>query len=77
MTGLAKDALYLRCEETETIEHLRYGCENYSAKNTGDYIPNIDITSLEIVFNKPPPSILLHAKGNTTRKVLLSSRSQT
>ncbi len=41
------------------------------------HIPDIDLPPLDIVFNKPPPSILLHAKGNTTRKVLLSSRSQT
>jgi hypothetical protein len=54
-SGLAPDARCLRCEETETMEHLLYSCENYSAKiwelagrsmtlailrHTGDYIPN-------------------------------------
>ncbi len=38
---------------------------------TGDYIPNIVLTPLEIIFNKPHPSILLHITDATTRKVLI------
>jgi hypothetical protein len=74
------------CEETETMEHLLYDCENYSAKiwdlagksmtfaisrHTGDYIPYMVLTPLEIVFNKPHPSLLLHIMDATTRKVLI------
>jgi hypothetical protein len=66
------------------MEHLLYGCENYSAKiwalagqvltlslsrHSGDFIPRIVLTPLEIVFNKPHPSILLHVPDGTTRKV--------
>jgi hypothetical protein len=31
-SGMAADATCFRCDETETMEHLLYGCENYSAK---------------------------------------------
>ena len=31
----------------------------------------IDLTPLEITYNKPHPSILLHVKDGTTRKVLI------
>jgi hypothetical protein len=80
------DALCSRCEEIEIMEHLLYDCEHYSTKiwelagksmtlaisrHTGDYIPNMVLTPLEIVFNKPHPSILLHITDATTRKVLI------
>jgi hypothetical protein len=39
--------------------------------HTGDYIPNMVLTPLELVFNKPHPSILLHITDATTRKVLI------
>ncbi len=73
-------------DETETMEHLLYGCENYSTKiwalagrvlmlailrHSGDFIPRIELTPLEIIFNKPHPSILLHVPDGTTRKVLI------
>jgi hypothetical protein len=41
------------------------------SRHTGDYIPNMVLTPLEIVFNKPHPSILLHITDATTRKVLI------
>jgi hypothetical protein len=41
------------------------------SRHTGDYIPNMVLTPLEIVFNKPYPSILLHITDATTRKVLI------
>jgi hypothetical protein len=80
-SGLAPDALCFRCEEIETMEHLLYGWEHYSTKiwelagksmtlaisrHSGDYIPNMVLTPLEIVFNKPHPSILLHITDATT-----------
>jgi hypothetical protein len=40
------------------------------SRHTGDYIPNIVLTPLEIIFNKPHPSIL-HITDATTRKVLI------
>jgi hypothetical protein len=85
-SGRAPDALCYRCEEVETMEHLLYNCEHYSAKiwdlvgksltlaishHSGDYIPALVLTPLEIVFNKPHPSILLHIPDATTRKVLI------
>jgi hypothetical protein len=69
------------------MEHLLYGCENYSTNiwalvgrvlmlaisrhSSGDFIPRIELTPLEIIFNKPHPSILLHVPDGTTRKVLI------
>jgi hypothetical protein len=59
------------------MEHLLYGCDNYTAKiwkpcgcsltlaisrYSGDYIPSIDLTPLEIIYNKSDLSILLHIK---------------
>jgi hypothetical protein len=85
-SGRATDARCLRCEEIETMEHLLYCCEHYSAKiwdlagksltlalshHSGEYIPAVVLTPLEIVFNKPHPSILLHVPDATTRKVLI------
>jgi hypothetical protein len=85
-SGMATEATCFRCDEVETMEHLLYGYENYSAniwamagrvltlslsRHSGDFIPRIDLTPLEIVFNKPHPSILLHVPDGTTRKVLI------
>jgi hypothetical protein len=85
-TGMATEATCFRCDETETMEHLLYGCENHSTKiwalagrvlmlaisrHSGDFIPRIELTQLEIIFNKPHPSILLHVPDGTTRKVLI------
>ncbi len=78
---MAPDPRCIQCEEVETMEHLLYGCDHYSAKvwvllgrsmilaisqHTGDYIPNLVLTPLEIVFNEPHPSILFHIKDGTT-----------
>jgi hypothetical protein len=85
-SGRATDARCYRCEEIETMEHLLYCCEHYSAKiwdlagksltlalshYSGEYIPAVVLTPLEIIFNKPHPSILLHIPDATTRKVLI------
>jgi hypothetical protein len=41
------------------------------SRHSGDFIPRIELTPLEIVFNKPHPLILLHVPDGTTRKVLI------
>ncbi len=41
------------------------------SRHSGDFIPRIDLTILEIVFNKSHPSILLHVPDGITRKVLI------
>jgi hypothetical protein len=68
------------------MEHLLYICENYAAKiwallgrgltlalshHSGDYIQAITLTTLEIVYNKPHPSTLLHLQDSKTRKVII------
>jgi hypothetical protein len=83
---MALDAKYLRCEETETKEHLLHRCENYSIKiwdlagrsstmtisrHSGDYKPATDLTLLEIVYNKPHLSLLLLIKDGTTQMLIL------
>jgi hypothetical protein len=60
------------CGQTETIEHLIYNCEEYSMEpwaelgqsltsalmvHSGNKIPTIQLTPLEIIFNKINPSI--------------------
>ncbi len=85
-SGRALDALCYRCEEIETIDHLLYCCEHYSAKiwdlagklltlalshYSGEYIPSVVLTPLEIVIDKPHPSILLHIPDATSEKVLI------
>jgi hypothetical protein len=41
------------------------------SQHSGDYVLNMVLTPLEIVFNKPHPLILLHVPDATTRKVLI------
>ncbi len=68
------------------MENLLYCCEHYTAKiwdlagkaltlalsqHSGEYIPAVVLTPLEIVFNKPHPSVLLHIPDATTGKVLI------
>jgi hypothetical protein len=62
------------CDHTETIEHLIYGCEEYSGElwaelgqilthaHTRKAIPTIQFTPLEIIYNKIHPSAKLHIK---------------
>jgi hypothetical protein len=85
---MAPDPRCFCCKEVETVEHLLCGCDHYLAKvwallgcsmtlaishHTGDYISNLVLTPLEIVFNKPHPLILLHIKADTRHKILHSS----
>jgi hypothetical protein len=41
------------------------------SRHCRDFIPRIDLTPLEIVFNKPHSSVLLHVPDGTTRKILI------
>jgi hypothetical protein len=41
------------------------------AKYSWDYIPDLILTPPEFVYNKPHPSILLHVKDATTRKIFI------
>jgi hypothetical protein len=74
-SGIAENATCNRCEEEETMEHLLYGCKNYSAVIWREYstlitntlahiadhpIARMDHTPKEIVFNLPHPSIALY-----------------
>jgi hypothetical protein len=68
----------------ETMEHLLYACDHYSAKiwtllvralmlslsrHTGEYIPAIALTPLEIIFIKTHPSLLLCLQDSNTWKI--------
>jgi hypothetical protein len=67
------------CGLPETIEHLLHSCEEYSVElwtelgqsltaavitHSGNEIPMIQFSSLEIIYNKIYPSIKLHLKKN-------------
>ena len=75
-----------RCDETETMEHLFYGCEHYSiplwkevsalltctiTTIAGHEIAQIHLTPREIIFNAPHPAILLHVRDQHARLILL------
>ncbi len=80
--GMAQDAKCLRCDETETTEHLLYDCGNCSAK-----ILNIAGVPLTLAISRHSgkymtstcwrlytinhPSILLHIRDGTTWSVLI------
>jgi hypothetical protein len=73
------------CNQTETIEHLIYGCEEYSADLwtelgqslthviialTRKAIPTIQFTPLEIIYNKTHPSVKLHIKEKPIQNIV-------
>jgi hypothetical protein len=41
------------------------------SRHSGDYIPSMDLNPLEIIYNKPLPSILFHIKDDTMRQELI------
>ncbi len=68
------------------MEHLLYGCENYSAvvwrefstlitttlaHIAGHLVARMDHTPKEIVFNLPHPSIVLYISDSASRIILL------
>jgi hypothetical protein len=85
-SGLADSASCDRCEEEETMEHLLYGCKNYSAAVwrefstlitttlahiAGHPVARMDHTHKEIVYNLPHPSIVLYISDTPSRIILL------
>jgi hypothetical protein len=74
------------CGQIETIEHLVHNCEDYSAAlweelghgltsalvaHSGNEIPTIQLTPLEIIYNKIHPSIILHLKEKPVQLTLV------
>jgi hypothetical protein len=74
------------CGQFETIEHLVHNCEDYSAAlweelghgltsalvaHSGNEIPTILLTPLEIIYNKIHPSIKLHLKEKPVQLMLV------
>jgi len=74
------------CEETETMEHLLYGCDNHTSllwreistlmtrlitRLAGQQVARIDYTPKEIVYNVPHPSIQLHLQDGEIKKTLI------
>ena len=85
-SGITDSPACGRCEEDETMEHLIYGCENYSAILWREYstlltdtlthlaghrVARIDHTPKEIIFNLPHPSIHLYVQDQPSRVTLL------
>jgi hypothetical protein len=75
-----------RCNETETMEHLLCDCEHYSEQvwqetstmltgalieHTGQHVARINLTHLEIIFNKPHPSILTYLTNKKDRLLII------
>jgi hypothetical protein len=73
------------CNQTETVEHLIYGYEEYSANlwtqlgqslthvitvHIGKAIPTIQFTPLEIIYNKIHPSVKLHIKEKSIQSIV-------
>jgi hypothetical protein len=86
LSGIADSASCNRCEKEETMEHLLYGCENYSAvvwrefstlitttlvHIAGHTVARMDHTPKEIVFNLPHPSIVFYISDPASRIILL------
>ncbi len=74
------------CGQVETIEHLIHNCEDYSAAlweelghsltsaltaHSGNEIPTIQLTSLEIIYNKIHPSLKLHLQEKSVQLILV------
>ncbi len=72
------------CGQVETIEHLIHNCEEYSAAlreelghsltsaltaHSGNEIPTIQLTPLEIIYNKIHPSLKLHLQEKSVQLI--------
>jgi hypothetical protein len=76
-TNVKKSKLWNTCFTALSTTRPKFG--NLAGKSltlalshhSEEYIPAVVLTPLEIVFNKPHPSILLHIPDATTRKVLI------
>jgi hypothetical protein len=75
-----------RCEKTETLEHLLCVCENYSEPLwsklaiawtrlfndiTPEAVPRVDLGQINVIYNIPHPSLLLHVHDQASRNALL------
>jgi hypothetical protein len=75
-----------RCDAVETMEHLIVECEYYSAQvwqevstiltrgianYSQQYVARINLTHLEIIFNKPHPSLLLFLAHKEDRMMII------
>jgi hypothetical protein len=75
-----------RCDSTETMEHLLCECENYSiplwTKLADSWtrllnyisiepVPRVELGQLNIIYNIPHPSLILHVHDQATRNALL------
>jgi hypothetical protein len=75
-----------RCGLTETMEHVLCECNHYAQllwirlgevitkylnSISGDYVPKVEYSQLNIIYNVPHPSILLHIRDKLTRYVFL------
>jgi hypothetical protein len=85
-SGIAESATCNRFKEEETMEHLLYGCENYSAvvwrefstlitttlgHIAGHPVARMDHTPKGIIFNLPHPSIVLYISDPPFHTILL------
>ncbi len=75
-----------KCGEVETMEHLLCECMHYSQllwdhlgevitrylnADSTTYVPKVDITQLNIIYNAPHPSLLMYIPDKLTRNSLL------
>jgi hypothetical protein len=75
-----------RCDSTETMEHLLCECENYSiplwtkladswTRLLNDIsfepVPRVELGQMNIIYNIPHPSLILHVHDQATRNALL------
>jgi hypothetical protein len=75
-----------RCGEVETMEHLLCECQHYSlllwerlgevltrlfTTLSQDYVPRVELSQLNVIYNVPHPSVLLYVHDKLTRNMIL------
>jgi hypothetical protein len=75
-----------RCGQTETMEHTLCECLHYAQplwirlgeiitrylnSVSGEHVPRVEYTQLNIIYNVPHPSILIHVNDKLSRNTLL------
>ncbi len=76
-----------RCGLTETMEHALCECLHYAQllwirlgeiitkylnSVSRDYVPKVEYSQLNIIYNVPHPSLLIHVRDRLSRKTLLT-----
>jgi hypothetical protein len=76
-----------RCGEVETMEHLLCECQHYSlllwerlgevltrlfTTLSQDYVPRVELSQLNVIYNVPHPSVLLYVHDKLTRNMILA-----